>query len=228
MRWVVLTGATAFLGCLPSVDLPDLFRVADFQDPPGVRLNYIRSAPVVAVGTVTAAKPIGKERRASQDNRIMIQLTRISLRVENVLRGRVDEGDVDFYYYTFAAHNKMDLGVAHYLPVKGERRVFFLKPFNSSYRSVGDVTDYTIPVLSGQHNSDICRSDSFGECLAKILLTPGTGYNYESFAATLRKSAYIAEMASSKGFAYQLLQDLARNQNETISIRAASILDGRM
>jgi hypothetical protein len=68
-----------------------------------------------------------------------------------VIKGDVSS-PMEFPYFRFSPESDLDLGVPRYIPIVGNRRIYFLKPSNNGYRSVGDVTDYTLTIGSGHPN----------------------------------------------------------------------------
>jgi len=209
-------------------NMPDVFNPEDYRDPPGASLKFADRAPVVVVGKTVSIRKIGSPRRAARDARLLIQLLEVYVEVENELRVIESVKNMSFYVYTAAEEQPVYLGVARYMPVIGERRVFFLKPYGRAYRSVGDVTDYTIPVYSGGHSRDFCGRDSVGNCIAKIILTPGCRFDRIPFLEHLRQTAGHAETLSSKEHADRLLGSLVESNDTAISRVARRIASGAL
>jgi hypothetical protein len=212
------------VGCTTAPALPDLFQSADYRNAPGIELRYVSKASIVVLGKVTGARPVGRPRAAREDPSLLIQLTRITLQAEMTLKGSLPRNTIYFYYYTFSERNTQDLGVYHYLPSLGERRIFFLRNSDGEYRSVGDVTDYTLPVRSGFHEPNICQAGPLGCCIARILLTPGKGYDSESFVLGLTQAVYAAKVLCSRATALDFLEELSRSPDERIAERARKLL----
>jgi hypothetical protein len=181
----------------------------------------------VVVGSVTAVQEIGRARGATQDRELLIQLTLISLNVETVIRGDIPSGKFDFHYYTFSNQNRIDLA-RRFEPRVGDRRVFFIQAFNGGHRSVGDVTDYTIAVKSGFHSRDFCLGEPLGNCISRILLTPGKVYDSEAYALNLRKATSTAELIGSGELAFQLLQQLSKSTDPKVAAAAQRVLRGEL
>ncbi len=212
------------MGCRRSLDLPDLFQRSDFTKPFDEKLRLESNAPLIVVGRVASTRPVGRPKRSLGDVRLMVQLTEITIRVEDVLKGSSKGDPLDFYYYTFARENEHDLGIPRYLPIVSERRIYFLQPFDHRYRSVGDVADYTLPVKSGYHKPGMCHGKSTGCCIAEVLLMPGETYDPKSFAQNLVKSEYVASVLCSRSVALQLVEQLLHNPSEVVSRAASEIL----
>jgi hypothetical protein len=199
-----------------------------FKIPPGSSLRFVREAPIVLVGKVAGVRTVGRPRLAEQDTRILIQLTRISLNVENVVRGQLQGNDLEFYAYTYSDQNTTDFGPGRFIPTTGTRRMFFLTQFSRGYRSVGDVIDYTLQVASGRHGQDFCQGDSFEDCIAKLLLVPGTGFDSEAFAIGLRKASSTAQQIGSEDLALRLLDQLSHGPDQKIAAAAQRVLRGEL
>jgi hypothetical protein len=159
---------------------------------------------------------------------MLIQLTSISVDVENVIRGNVPIGKLDFYYYMYSDQNRVDLARLRYVPRPGDRRIFFIKSFDRGYRSIGDVTDYTIPVKSGFHAQNFCLGDSYRDCIAKILLTSGKRYDPETYILNLRKATSTAQAIGSGEFAFRLLQQLSQSTDPKVAGAAQRVLRGEL
>ncbi len=183
--------ALVLTGCATNPDLPDFLYVSDFTRPPfEARLRFESQAPLIIVGRVLASHTVGRPKVSSERKDIMLQLTKIRLAVEMVIKGPITGGRLDFYYYTLSIENSKSLPIylplrMLYLPIEGQRRVFFLQPCIGGYRSVGDVADCTLRVRSGYHPQGFCKGKTPGCCIADVLLSPGTGYNSEDFAILL-------------------------------------------
>jgi hypothetical protein len=80
--------------------------------------------------------------------------------------------DLEFYFFAFSPDNQVDLGIPRYVPEVGQRRVYFLSPWENTFRSVGDVTDYSLPVRTGSPSRQSCNDQEPGCCIAEVLLTP--------------------------------------------------------
>lgn len=214
----------SLIGCESASNVPDLFEPSEYRKPFRVRLQSEANAPMIVLGRVGRARPIGAPKHSLRDPRVVVQLTKITLRVEQVLKGTVGTDQLDFYYYTFSRENGRDLGIPRYLPVIGERRIYFLQAFQKGYRSVGDVADYTLPVESGYHDQDFCRGKSVGCCVAEILLVPGQGYDSEAFSRQIAVAQYAASVLCSRAVALKLVQQLQQHLDERISRAAGEIL----
>ena len=217
VRTLVGMALVTLLGCTNVANIQDGFRRADYRLPEGERSRIEMAAPVIVVGRVIAVNQVGGPRRSPGDSRVKTQLTRIRIDVEQAVKGNPGPSPTDFYYFTYALENVADLGVPKYVPEVGQRRIYFLKPWNNTYRSVGDVTNYTLRVPSGAHTTGFCRGKEPGCCIAEILLVPGPDLDAERFVSDLLKATYTAGEVCSPARARDLLKELTRNPDVRIA-----------
>jgi hypothetical protein len=144
-----------------------------------------------------------------------------------VIKGAVSLNQIEFYYFAYSpAASEVDLGVPRYLPAVGQRRIYFLKRFEASYRSIGDVTDFTLRVSSGSHARGFCSGESPGCCIADLLLIPQPDVDVKWFIADLVQSEYAAEVLCSRPVARALMQKLVDYPEPGISERARETIGG--
>jgi len=226
---LILAGMVLFgmVGCAPAAGLRDQLRKSDYHLPFDQKLRFEKAAPIIVLGRVLDVDEIGKPQPSRADPRIKTQLNRIKIDVEEVIKGGVSPKPMEFYYFTFSpAASEIDLGVPRYLPGVGQRRIYFLKRSNGTYRSVGDVTDYTLRVSSGTHTSGFCAGKSPGCCIAEILLSPRHDVDTRWFVVDLVQSEYAAEVLCSRRTAQALMERLTRNPDLRISDRAREVIAG--
>jgi hypothetical protein len=188
------------------------------------RLRVEHSAPTIVLGRVIKVSEIGPPQRSNGDPQIKTQLTQIMIDVEAVIKGKVESSPIEFSYFVFSPASDVDLGVPRYLPAIGQRRLYFLESSNGTYRSVGDVTDFTLRVSSGTHNKDFCSGKSSGCCIAEILLLPQRDADIDVFVLDLIRSAYASRVLCSPRSAQKLLQQLTENPDQRISDGARKVL----
>jgi hypothetical protein len=153
-----------------------------------------------------------------------VQLTQVSLHVEQVIKGAGIGERLEFFYYTFSQESQADLGIRWYTPVIGQRRIYFLRASDGYYRSVADVVDYTLRVLSGAHSRDFCSGKPVGCCIAETLLVPGEGADPELFAVRLGETASIADVFCSRATSLGLVEKLRHYPDPRVAQQADSIL----
>jgi hypothetical protein len=218
---VVLIGLVAFA---QTPKLEDAFTTSEFRLPYDQRLRTEAAAQLIIFGEVREVNAIGNPRSSPGDSRVRTQLNRLKVSVEEVIKGSVRSNTIEFYYFTYSTDNTVDLGVRRYIPSLGQRRIFFLKPSDSFYRSVGDVTDYTLQVGSGVHAPGFCRGKEPGCCIAEMLLIPGRDLNVDMFVQGLYKAGFAAKLLCSVTVTQDLVRRLTRNPDERISDRARQVL----
>jgi hypothetical protein len=134
-----------------------------------------RSAPFVVVGVVDSDSPVGRTVPSRRNPNYPMQLHRINVRIENILRGSLSERNITVYYFGFAGgfDGPRPLGFALGL----SRRVLWLRKDEGVFRMACDGWDgCTMFVDSGAHpeyHADPGRS--LGYALVDILLTRGQG-----------------------------------------------------
>jgi hypothetical protein len=216
----------ALVGCTRSADLRDQYQKSDRQLPFDRRLRFEAAAPIIVLGHVLAVNEIGHPQRSRGDRRIKVRLTRIKIDIEEVIKGDVRSNLMEFYYFTYSTESDVDLGVPRYLPDVGKHQIYFLKELNGAYRSVGDVTNYTLPVSSGSRDKGFCQGKSPGCGIAELLLVPGRGLDTEWFVARLIQSEYAAKILCSPRVAHDLMQKLSENPDKRISDGAREVIAG--
>ncbi len=215
------------LACGPAAELRDGVQPSDYRLSFQQRLRFEISAPIIVVGRVTDVQAVGRPNRSRGDPRIKTQLCKIRILVELVIKGSLQEREIGFYYFVYSSENDVDLGVPRYLPSVGQRRVYFLRRWNSDYRSVGDVLDYTVQVRSGFHPYTFCRNEQAGCCMAELLLTPGQDMDPRSFVAGLVTAKATADLLCSTDQTRHLLEQLAENPDLLIADSARDVMTTR-
>jgi hypothetical protein len=205
-------------------DQRDFFRKSDYRLPFDQRLRFEVGAPIIVLGRVIEVNPIGDPKRSQGDPRILVQLTRLTIYVEEVIKGTIRTNPAEINLFTYSSENKLDLGVPRYIPAVGQLRIYFLRPLQNGYRSVGDVTNYNLSVQSGTHEKGFCKGKKPGCCIAAILLIPGQSLDVETFVAHLYDAEYAANTLCSPSAAHDLLVQLSENPNRQIADGAQELL----
>ncbi len=217
----------ALTGC-SRLDFKDSFDINEYRLPFAERLRKEAAAPIIVVARVVRIEEIGRPMRSPGDPRVQTQLAQIAADVETVIKGEVRSNRVNFYYFTYSQRNRLDLGVSRYIPHVGQRRIYFLKPWRNDYRSIGDATDYTLPVSGGTYNGAFCRGRSPGCCIAKILLQPMPDVDTRWFVAHLVQAEYAAEILCCQSMARELMHKLTENPDARISAAARKVVAGTL
>src|SRR5580700_7128687 len=109
-------------------DQKDFFRMLDYRLPFDQRLRFEVGAPIIVLGRVLELSNIGLPQRSQGDPRILVQLTRLTIDVEEVIKGAIRTNPTEFDLFTYSSENQIDLGVPRYIPMVGQRRIYFLRP----------------------------------------------------------------------------------------------------
>ena len=184
MRIAAAVVYLALCSCARAADVRDRYDTRNARPNP----TYMLSAEVVIVATVLSDLPDGPPQPATLYPDVSLQRRRVRCVAENVLKGEVDLGSLEFYYFTLA-REQVNLSARQHVVLapgyeakRGKRYAFFLVRESGVLRSVGDVFNYSVPVLAGAHvDGGLSAEVPLGRALARILLTPGTGYNEHCF-----------------------------------------------
>jgi hypothetical protein len=124
-------------------------------------------APLVVVGVAEGDKPIGPRVVWPHDPNFWYRLHRVTVHVENILRGTTANRDLTVYRFA-EYYLTEDWG--------GSRRVFWLREESGVYRTTIDGRGSTILVRSGAHPGyKPVPNEPFFQTLDDILLTRGIG-----------------------------------------------------
>ena len=219
----LLIGTIVFCaaGC-SSAALKDRFRFEDIRFEQ--RLEVVKGAPVVVFGRVLEVQNVGSPSSSGADRRVKTQLIQVKASVEVPIKGNISKDEMQFYYFAFSSESSIGPRIRPYYPETGQERVFFLEPWENTFRSVGDVADYTLRVRSGGHPKDFCSGKTPESCIADMLLIPREGADPAEFAAYLPESAYVTSILCSPEAARTLLERLTSNTIPVISENAKSTL----
>lgn len=189
------------------------------------RLNFELTAPIVISGRVLETVELGSPRPSQHALQVLLQLTRLKVEVEEVIKGDVPTRAVEIYLFKYSEHNKVDLGVPRYVPIAGQHRIYFLRIVDGVYRSVGDVANYNLAVRSGYHEKGFCNGRQRpGCCIAGLLLTPGRDLDAQSFAGSLREAEYVGSVLCGSSVSLSLVRELIDNNTKAIASSAADLL----
>jgi hypothetical protein len=219
-RVTIALALAGLTGCSRGTGIVDYVSKSDYRLPYAERLRFESGAPIIVLGRVLEANDIGRPAPSRGDPRVILSLTRIRIDVEQVVRGPVRANPIEFYYFTFSSQNRKNLGVPYYLPTLGQRRIFFLKPSDGTYRSVGDLTDYTLRAMTGNHPKEFCKGKTPGCCIADLSLIPGEGFDRKFFVAGLTEAHYAAGVLCSQTAARSLMELLEESPDKLIAERA--------
>ena len=99
-----------FAGCARCASIQDYVHKSDYRLPYADRLSLECGAPIIILGRVLEANDIGRPRPSVGDPRVKVQLTRITVDVEQAIKGTVGESPLKFYYFTFFLAKQKESG----------------------------------------------------------------------------------------------------------------------
>lgn len=212
----------------------------DFQKPLDYDQLIFRSSAIV-VGTVVSVNVTRGGVPARKAPHLLLDETRVEIRVENVLLGDLNQPRLFFKFFGISLQNKAGYdGPPPYRVTPGDRRVFFLTEDRGEYRSAGDVRDYTLPVWSGLHRNiptvkdvrgaywTLHRSDGVGDRISAVLLELGENYSLEGMVHDLSSMAHISETLSTRKATVGRLQKLlGLGREPPIRVAACLLLSER-
>ena len=208
--------------CCNGPNLTDNFVPGDVKERP--LISAMQVAPIAVVGRVVSVRQIGGVRSSASDPPLKVELVRVRLAVENVLKGPGVGRQIDVYYFQYSAYTRVFRNVFLYRPRPGDYRIFFLREEAGVFRAIKDVSDFTLEVYSGSHQNAMLPPGSPGQAIAWVLLTPGEGIRQDVFAKFLYESFGEAAAMSSEEHALGLLGPLLRNDDEATRKAAAEMV----
>jgi hypothetical protein len=219
---VVPIGASALLiaTVVLIIEMPVL--PARLIDQCGNSGEFRPSAPIVVVGVLSADTLVSRPVPMHSDPEYPLQLRRLTVQVENVLKGRSLPDTIIVYYFTFAGgfDGPRPLGLWRV----GGRRVLWLRTDSGVYRTVCDGwDDCTMRVESGAHRG--YRPDPqkpLDYALTDLLLTRGEGaINENRFASQILSGVPDQGL---QGYTVEKLRHLALTEQGEVKASACTLL----
>jgi hypothetical protein len=184
---------------------------------------HARSAPLVIVGLAGSDERIGRPVPSRRDPNYPMQLHRVKVKIENVLRGSIADPTISVYYFGFAGgfDGPRPLGFGG----PPSRRILWLQRDHGTLRMACDGWDYcTTFVRSGAHlqyKADPAKP--LGYALVDILLTRGEGeINDLQFANQIQSS--LPSEGSVLGYGLGKLRQLALTESSNVKNSACELL----
>jgi hypothetical protein len=173
----------------------------------------------MVVGLAEGDELIGRSVTTPQHS--LLQLHRVTVHVENVLRGAIPERTITVYYFTFANLNE---GSRFLIFPRGPvRRILWLRTDAEVYRTACDCQNCTVWVESGAHPS--YRPDPnapVDQIKLDLLLTRGEGpVNNHRFAEEMDRAVGLAGMDS---YTIEKLRNLALTEPSEVKYTACRAL----
>jgi hypothetical protein len=169
---------TALLLVMSSCGRPP--RLTDY-DANADYLTEIFPAPVVVVAVIDSDNLVRKPIPSRRTPGLLLQLRRVDMRVENVLRGSVPKGLTTIYYFAWNEFSGGNIPLGAWKP--GDRRIFWLRQDAGVLRTACDARDCTMPVYNGAHPQyEADQHKALGYALADIWFTRGQSATDADFA----------------------------------------------
>jgi hypothetical protein len=186
----------------------------------------LTSIPIVLVGRITSDRKVGRPERVTHDHSLAIyQWFKVSVNVENVLKGNIPSQDVDIYYLT----NIGPIGGPHRLGLRasvpggtwqiGDRELFFLRWDQTFLRPVCDISRTAVwQVYTGAHQTP---KQPLPKAIIDILLNPGSGATDQDMVKAMVRSL---PYGLAKDQTIEKLQQLAATAHPIVRRQACEIL----
>jgi len=184
--------------------------------------SQARSAPLVVVGVADSDIPIGRPVPSRHDPDYPMQLHRVKVRIENILKGSAGERTISVYYFEFAGgfDGPRPLGFGR----QPSRRILWLRKDGRSFRMACDGWDgCTELVTSGAHTQySADPQQPLNRALTDILLTRGEGEVSDlQFASQIQWSIFDQGI---QDYVIEKLRHLALTEVSEIKISACQQL----
>jgi hypothetical protein len=211
---LVLAAACALIWLANGVQSPHLIDQCDSNS------NPRDSASIVIVGVLVSDTLVVRPVPMHSNPKFQLQLRRLGVRVENVLKGDISRGTVAVYYFTFAGafEGPQPLGMWKV----ESRRILWLRRDAGVLRTACDGWDgCTWGVYSGAHpHFTVAPQTPIGDAVADILLTRGEGKVDDSrFAGSVQRGA-----PSPEDYLIEKYQHLALTEGLAIKTAACTQL----
>jgi hypothetical protein len=196
-------------------------RLIPYPHPLGIVDRAERSS-LVLVGVVQSETTVRGGRYAEGPDSMPLELRRVGVHVEGIIKGQYEDRDLSFVYYH--ATGPWD-GPAPNLLVPGERAIFYLISDSGTLRATNDAYSSHTEIVTGRHETQpATESDRVREMIARLLLLPGDGVDIGKYVASLYVERAAALEVVSEAQTADLLRLLLRNSNGQIRGRACILL----
>jgi len=179
------------------------------------------------VGTILQNTKVGQLRRANWDEYATVQLYRVTVHIENVLRGSLRDRNIPVYYFAYAGTigGPPGLGMAgtggtwHI----GDRELFFLRRDSRVLRTICDFSHTCVmPVHTGKHPGfHFEPGKPVADSIVDLLLTRGQNCTDQQM-----KQAFVHCYAFgfSPDYTVKKLQQIAATEDPAVSSEACETL----
>ena len=180
-------------------------------------------APDIAVVRIERTEWLGPEIEITPPAKMVVRMVRVNGVVENVIRGELRTGDVEFYYFTNTFSSNGYHTVISWLD-PGSRYILFLRTDGEVLRTMADVATLNVPVLTGPHDripnpQDSASPHDAGGDIAYLALTPSAAVE-KAFAVSIERICdSVVELTAPSTLA-RLLRDLLASPDTEVQDQA--------
>ena len=214
-------------GCLTSVTVAKaiLFTLCvqtSCSQAPNLKVNFenfvplkehIKKADLIVVGTLAAERLV--RIIGPKDN--AYELREVSINMEGVLRGNINETHFSYYYYMpIGGWN----GPAFNISTPGERAIFYLMKDAGVWRAVTDGYQSHTPIYTGKHEISAASRSNLNETIAQLLLSPSEDRDLSEYFIHFRESCTAAFQLTGEPEEARILQTLRTHHNRKIRVLA--------
>ena len=139
----------------------------------------ISNASVIVVGRCKSVDAFNPQRNDPE-----IGLTKVTISVENVLKGNPPAGETVFYLYRVVGG--FNGPKPNWVKV-GDRGIFYLTEERGVLRSVHDIWESHTKVFGGQHDA-ISASGDIEAAIAEVVIVPGKDFDRDEYLHSLADS----------------------------------------
>jgi hypothetical protein len=192
-----------------------------YPHPLGI-VDRIERSNLIVVGVVESETSVHGGRRTQRADSMPLELRRVGVRVEGVIKGQYDGAQLSFVYYR--ATGAWD-GPAPNLLVPGERAIFYLMREGGVLRATNDAYSSHTEIVTGKHAIQAAASaEGVRQLIARLLLLPGEGVDISRYVASLYVEVAVALDVVSQAQTADLLSGLLQNSNGQVRGRACILL----
>ena len=186
--------------------------------------NAVESAPIVVVGVLASDTLISRPVPMHSDPKYPLQLRKLTMRVENVLKGAPIPATIAVYYFTWAGGFDGPRPLGFW--TVGGRRILWLRRDSGVLRTACDGSDgCTETVWSGAHPHFMPDSQKpFEYALVDLHLTRGEGIVNESGFATEVFREEPDQIPGLQAYAVQKQRHLALTEHGDVKSSACMAL----
>ena len=169
--------------------------------------DMIDRAELIVIGVVDGGSEAGP---VVTSDGMPMRLCRVSVQVENVLKGNAPLGELRFFFYN--AEGAWD-GPSFNVIEPRERAIFFLVRDGSVLRATNDVYLSHATVRAGRHPGLPRSATPLKQTIAEALLIPGPGTETERYRGFLHSAKALSLGLVGRGETVALLESLLKNRN---------------